>query len=124
MLAFASGFLVFAYFAIGLFQLLIFLGAPLKQYAFAAQRLSPKNYKILSAAAGLGMLGISGHYVAQLGILKPVLGDDLNALANIGFAGFALFTAVFIGLLGNKKERGFLLPITAIIFLAALVVAL
>jgi hypothetical protein len=123
--AFASGFLVFAYLATALFQLAIVFGAPLMEYSYGGHNKgSPSGrYRILSAFASLGIIGIAGHYMAQLGIFTPLLGAELNAVANWGFAGFALLVAVVTSVFGSKKERGFWFPIAIAMFLAALVVA-
>lgn len=123
--ALASGFLVFAYLAAALFQLAIAFGAPLLQYSYGGQNkgFSSGRYRILSAISSLGMIGIAGHYLAQLGIFTPLLGPELNAIVNWGFAGFALLVAVVVSLVGTKKERGFWSPIAIAMFVAALVVA-
>lgn len=125
MLAFASGFLVFAYLATALFQIALVFGAPLMEYSYGGQAKGAPNfrYRILSAIASLGMIGIAGHYLAQLGIFSPLLGVELNAIANWGFAGFAMLVAFVTSALGSKKERGLWSPITIAVFLAALVVA-
>jgi hypothetical protein len=123
--AFASGFLIFTYLATALFQLAIVFGAPLMKYSYGGHNKgSPSlRYRIISAFASLVMIGVAGHYVAQLGILKPLLGTELNAIANWGFAGFALLVAVVTSAFGSKKERGFWSPIAIAMFLAALIVA-
>ncbi|MTA89879.1 MAG: hypothetical protein F2536_03010, partial [Actinobacteria bacterium] len=81
---FAAGFLVFSFVALALFQLAIVLGAPLGEYAFGGQNagVMPVPYRIASFFSFLVALAIAGHYLAQLGVLNPLLGSELNQIVN------------------------------------------
>lgn len=124
--AFASGFLVFAYLATALFLIAIVFGARLTQIPLSGEGGGAPSctYRFLSALASLGMLAISGHYAAQLGIFKPLLDTELNALANWGFAGLAFLVAVATSFSETKKKRSFWAPIAISMFFTGLVIAI
>jgi hypothetical protein len=122
--AFASGFLVFATFATALFQLALVLGAPMGEYAFGGQ--SPKlpaQYRFSSAVSFLVMLAISGHYVAQLGWLAPLLEPDLNAIINWVLVGFFTLSAVVNNLTKSEKEKRLWGGVTIAMLLCSIIVA-
>jgi hypothetical protein len=122
--AFASGFLVFATFATALFQLALVLGAPMGEYAFGGQ--SPKlpaQYRFSSAVSFLVMLAISGHYVAQLGWLAPLLEPDLNSIVNWVLVGFFTLSAVVNNLTKSEKEKRLWGGVTIAMLLCSIIVA-
>jgi hypothetical protein len=122
--AFASGFLVFATFATALFQLALVLGAPMGEYAFGGQ--SPKlpaQYRFSSAVSFLVMLAISGHYVAQLGWLAPLLEPDLNAIINWVLVGFFTLSALVNNLTKSEKEKRLWGGVTIAMLLCSIIVA-
>ena len=122
--AFASGFLVFATFATALFQLALVLGAPMGEYAFGGQ--SPKlpaQYRFSSAVSFLLMLAISGHYVAQLGWLAPLLEPDLNSIVNWVLVGFFALSALVNNLTKSEKEKRLWGGVTIAMLLCSIIVA-
>lgn len=124
--AFSSGFLVFAYVATALFQLALALGAPLGEYAYGGQmvgRLSP-GYRFASAISFFLLLAIAGHYLAQTGIVSPLLDQAGNAVVNWVLVGFAALTALANNVTKSQKERRLWGGTTVAMLLAAVIVAI
>ncbi len=124
--SFASGFLVFAYFATALFQLAIALGAPLGEYAYGGQREGklPTPYRVASGISFLVMIAISGHYLAQTGILTPLLSAQQNAIVNWVLVGFAGLAALMNNITKSQKEKRLWGSTTLAMLLSAVLVAL
>ncbi len=124
--AFAAGFLVFAYIALALFQLAIVLGAPLGEYAFGGQNpgVLPVRLRIASFFSFVLALGISGHYLAQLGVLNPLLDADLNSLVNWFLVGFASLAALMNNITRSDKEKRLWGSTTIAMLLAAVTIAI
>lgn len=123
--AFASGFLVFATFATALFQLALVLGAPMGEYAFGGQTpVLPAQYRFSSAVSLLVMLAISGHYIAQLGWLEPLLEPDLNSVVNWVLVGFFALSALMNNLTKSEKEKRLWGGVTIAMLLSAVIVAI
>ncbi len=123
--AFASGFLVFAYLATALFQLALVFGAPMGEYAYGGQMPGklPIPYRVASTVSFLLLLAIAGHYLAQLGVVPKLLGDDLNQWANWGLIGFAAAAAVMNNITRSAKEKRLWGSTTIAMLIAAIVVA-
>ncbi len=124
--AFASGFLVFAFLATALFQLALVFGAPLGEYAYGGQMPGklPTPYRIASAISFTLTLAISGHYLAQLGVVPKLLGEDLNQCVNWGLIGFAAVAALMNNITKSAKEKRLWGSTTIAMLIAAIVVAL
>lgn len=124
--AFASGFLVFAFFSSALFQLAIVFGAPLGEYSFGGQAAGklPKPYRLVSAVSFLLLLAFSGHYLGQLGLLPQLLDETANRVSNWLIAGFSVLAAVMNNITPSKKERRLWGSVTSAMSLAAILVAL
>lgn len=124
--SFASGFLVFAYLATALFQLAIVLGAPLGEYAYGGQREGklPMPYRVASAVSFLVMLALAGHYLAQTGVLIPLLPADQNAIVNWVLVGFAALAALMNNITKSQKEKRLWGSTTLAMLLSAVLVAL
>lgn len=124
--AFASGFLVFAYLATALFQLALALGAPLGEYAYGGQVVGklPTLYRIASSISFLLLLAISGHYLAQLGLVPKLLDDDLNQWVNWGLIGFSAAAAVMNNITKSAKEKRLWGSTTIAMLIAAIVVGI
>lgn len=123
--AFASGFLVFATFATALFQLALVLGAPMGEYAFGGQDPKlPPQYRFSSAVSFAVMLAICGHYVAQLGLLAPLLEPDLNAIVNWVLVGFFGLSALLNNLTKSEKEKRLWGGVTIAMLLSSIIVAI
>lgn len=124
--AFASGFLVFAFLATALFQLALVFGAPLGEYAYGGQLPGklPIPYRISSAISFVLTLAISGHYLAQLGVVPKLLSEDLNQWVNWGLIGFAAVAALMNNITKSAKEKRLWGSTTIAMLIAAIVVAL
>lgn len=123
---FASWFLVIATFSIALFQLALVLGAPLADYLYRGQisGVIPTRYRLVSVLAMLLMLAIAGHYLAQLGLFRPVLPPDLNALSNWGFVAFFVFAALLSNRTKSQNHKRIFGSVTIAMLLAAIMVAI
>ncbi|MFZ8888062.1 MAG: hypothetical protein ACO2YI_01545 [Aquiluna sp.] len=123
--AFAAGFLVFAYVATALFQIAIVLGAPLGEYAYGGQNpgILKLPFRIASVFSALVMFAIAGHYLAQLGVLTPLLDQAGNSIANWGFAVFAGLSAIANNITRSQKEKRLWGGTTIAMLLAAVIVA-
>ena len=124
--AFASGFLVFAFLATALFQLALVLGAPMGEYAYGGQMPGklPIQYRVSSAVSFVLLLAISGHYLAQMGVVPKLLSEDLNQWVNWGLIGFAAAAAVMNNITKSAKEKRLWGSTTIAMLIAAIVVAL
>lgn len=123
--AFAAGFLVFAYIATAFFQVAIVLGAPLGEYAYGGQNpgILKLPFRIASVFSALVMFAIAGHYLAQLGVLTPLLDQAGNSIANWGFAVFAGLSAIANNITRSQKEKRLWGGTTIAMLLAAVIVA-
>ncbi|MFM1958460.1 MAG: hypothetical protein RI929_823 [Actinomycetota bacterium] len=124
--AFASGFLVFAFLATALFQLALVLGAPMGEYAYGGQMPGklPIQYRVSSAVSFVLLLAISGHYLAQMGVVPKLLSPELNQWVNWGLIGFAAAAAVMNNITKSAKEKRLWGSTTIAMLIAAIVVAL
>ena len=123
--AFAAGFLVFAYVATALFQIAIVLGAPLGEYSYGGQNpgVLKLPFRIASVFSALVMFAIAGHYLAQLGVLTPLLDQAGNSIANWGFAVFAGLSAIANNITRSQKEKRLWGGTTIAMLLAAVILA-
>lgn len=124
--AIAGGFLVFFFIALALFQLALVLGAPLGEYAFGGQRagLLPPGFRVASFFSMVFALAIAGHYLAQLGVLTPMLAPDLNQVVNWGLVGFAGLSAIANNITRSQKEKRLWGGPTVATLIAAVIIAL
>lgn len=93
---FAAGFLVFAFTALALFELAIVLGAPLGEYSFGGQNKGtlPTAWRVVAFFFVFFSLAVAGHYLAQAGVLSPLLDARTNSVVNWLLVGFTTFSAV------------------------------
>ncbi len=124
--AIAGGFLVFFFIALALFQLALVLGAPLGEYAFGGQRAGvlPPGFRVASFFSMVLALAIAGHYLAQLGVLTPMLAPDLNQVVNWGLVGFAGLSAIANNITRSQKEKRLWGGPTVATLIAAVIIAL
>lgn len=122
----AGGFLVFFFVALALFQLAIVLGAPLGEYAFGGQRsgVLPPAFRVASFFSMALAIAIAGHYLAQVGVLTPLLAPDLNQIANWVLVGFAALSAIANNITRSQKEKRLWGGPTVAVLISAVVVAL
>ena len=124
--AIAGGFLIFFFIALALFQLALVLGAPLGEYAFGGQRAGvlPPGFRVASFFSMVLALAIAGHYLAQLGVLTPMLAPDLNQVVNWGLVGFAGLSAIANNITRSQKEKRLWGGPTVATLIAAVIIAL
>ncbi len=124
--AIAGGFLVFFFIALALFQLALVLGAPLGEYAFGGQRAGvlPPGFRVASFFSMVFALAIAGHYLAQLGVLTPMLAPDLSQVINWGLVGFAALSAIANNITRSQKEKRLWGGPTVATLIAAVIIAL
>lgn len=122
----AAGFLVLSFFALAIFQLAIVFGAPLGEYSYggANKGVLPRNYRVSSVFSALFALAVSGHYLAQLGVITQLLASDANSIANWILVGFAGLAAIMNNISRSKKERLVWGPTTILMLFASITVAL
>mgnify|MGYP000706962592 FL=1 len=87
------------------FQFALMTGAPWGEYAMGGQNKGtlPKNLRISSGASAVFMLAQSGHYLAQAGILTPLLDTTWNNIANWFWFAFTVIGLVLNSITRSKK---------------------
>ena len=108
------------------FQFALMTGAPWGEYAMGGQNKGtlPKNLRISSGASAVFMLAQSGHYLAQAGILTPLLDTTWNNIANWFWFAFTVIGLVLNSITRSKKERNLWVPVLLVSTICTLVVAL
>ena len=122
----SSVFLVVMTLIVTLFQIALASGAPWGEYAYGGTKTGklPTGFRINSVVAAFVMLGIAGHYLAQLGVFEPILDTAGNSVVNWVLVGFTGLAALANNATRSKKERMVWAIPTILMFLAALAVAL
>ena len=123
---FAAGFLVFAFTALALFELAIVLGAPLGEYSFGGQNKGtlPTSWRVVAFFFVFFSLAVAGHYLAQTGVLNPLLDAPTNSVVNWLLVGFTTFSAVANNLTRSQKEKRLWGGTTVAMLLCAVIVAI
>ena len=108
------------------FQVSLLAGAPLGEYAMGGQNpgVLPRSLRIASGVSAVVMLAQAGHYLAQAGILTPLLPPAWNSVANWFWFVFTAIGLVLNSITRSKKERNLWVPVLAVSFVCTLVVAL
>jgi hypothetical protein len=67
-----------------LFQWTLVLGSRFGEYTLGGQHIGklPKNLRIVSFFSMTLNLAIAGHYLAQTGIISPLLPKEINEISN------------------------------------------
>lgn len=123
---FAAWFLIAAYLATALFQIAIVLGAPLGEYSYGGRTPGklPSRYRVSSVVSAALLTAISGHYLANLGLLSPLISTNLFDVVNWILVGFAALAALLNNITRSKKEKQLWGGVTLAIFLASIIVAM
>ena len=113
-------------FMVALFQLGLVLGAPMGEYAFGGQHAGklPNRYRVASVFSFLMLLAIGGHYLAQAGVMSPLLPAGLNTIANWVLVGFNVVGLIMNSISRSKKERQMWVPVLLLSVVLAVIVAL
>lgn len=111
---------------VAMFQLALALGAPMGEYAWGGQNeaVLPKRLRVASAVNIAVYAAIGGHYLAQSGILKPLLEPSLNTIANWVLVGFMALGLLMNGISKSKKERQMWVPVLLLSVVCSVIVAL
>jgi hypothetical protein len=108
------------------FQIALISGAPWGEYAFGGQNkgVLPRNLRIGSAITSFLYLGISGHYLAQVGVFPKLLSPDLNQVVNWAIVGINTLALIMNTITPSKKERMIWAPIALVVLASSVAVAL
>jgi hypothetical protein len=122
----AAAILVVIQLLVSMFQLALVLGAPLGEYTLGGQHKGklPKRLRFVSAVSLLINLSISGHYLAQTGLISPILSDSLNGIVNWALVGFTLLGLAMNSISKSKLERKMWVPVLLLSSICAVIVAL
>ena len=116
----------FIAFGVAAFQVALVVGAPWGEYAMGGQNKGtlPTSLRISSGASAVFMLAQSGHYLAQAGILTPLLDDTWSNIANWFWFSFTVIGLVLNSITRIKKERNLWVPVLLVSTICTLLVAL
>lgn len=109
-----------------IFQIALIFGAPWGEYTMGGQNTGvlPKKLRVAAAVSAVIMLAQAGHYLAQAGILNPLLSPELNTVVNWFWFGFAVLGLGANAISRSKKERNLWVPVLLVSVVCTLVVAL
>jgi hypothetical protein len=122
----SSVFLAATTLLVAVFQVALALGAPWGEYAYGGTKTGklPLGFRINSVVAVFVMLAISGHYLAQLRVVEPILDSAGNSVVNWVLVVFTGLSALANNATRSKKERMVWGIPTTLMFLASWAVAL
>lgn len=108
------------------FQVALVAGAPWGEYAMGGQNKGtlPTRLRISSGISAVFMLAQSGHYLAQAGVLTPLLDSTWNNVANWAWFAFTVIGLVLNSITRSKKERNLWVPVLLVSTICTLLVAL
>lgn len=123
---FAAWFLVASTVATALFQVAIVLGAPLGEYSYGGTNpgVLSARFRVASVFSALLMLGISGHYLAQIGVFSPILAEPGNSIVNWFLVGLFALAAILNNITKSEKEKRVFGSVTLAMLLASVIVAI
>lgn len=112
-------------FIVVVFQISLTFGAPWGEWAMGGQHpgVLPTKYRIATAISAIFMLAQSGHYLAQAGILTPLLPENLNTIANWFWFGLGVLSLIANAISRSKKERNLWVPVLIVSVVCTFVVA-
>ncbi len=123
---FAAYAMVVIQICVALFQLALILGAPMGEYTMGGKNVGrlPNNLRLGSAISMIVNLAIAGHYLAQTGLLNPLLPADLNQIANWSMVAFTALGLLLNSISRSKKERKLWVPVLVLAVICSVIVAL
>ena len=120
--------LIQSFIALGVagFQVALVAGAPWGEYTMGGQKTGtlPRGLRISAAISAVIMLAQCGHYLAQAGVLSPLLDSTWNTVVNWAWFGFTVFGLVLNSISRSKKERNLWVPVLLVSTICTLFVAL
>jgi hypothetical protein len=108
------------------FQIALVAGAPWGEYTMGGQNKGtlPTQLRMGAAVSAVIMLAQAGHYLAQAGVLSPLLDPQLNTVINWIWFGFASAGLIMNSISRSKKERNTWVPVLLVSAICTLLVAL
>ncbi|HEY7796940.1 MAG TPA: hypothetical protein VIB61_04115 [Microbacteriaceae bacterium] len=118
--------LILAFLKLSLFQLALSLGAKWGELAYGGSHKGklPANYRIASLFSAVVAVALAGHYLAELGVFESLLDSGGRAIANWVFFALLAVGAVLNNISRSAPERKLWGPITIVMAVSALIVAL
>ncbi|MDR9362530.1 MAG: hypothetical protein RI590_00180 [Microbacteriaceae bacterium] len=122
----AGWLLVVAFIKLFLFQLALAFGAKWGELAYGGSHTGrlPKNLRIISVFSSLVAIALAGHYLAELGVFESLLDSQGRSIANWAFFAFLAAGAVLNNISRSAPERKLWGPITLVMAVSALIIAL
>lgn len=108
------------------FQLALAVGAPWGEYTMGGQNKGrlPRSLRIGATVSAVIMLAQAGHYLAQAGVLPPLLDVDGSNVVNWIWFGFSIAGLTVNSISRSKKERNTWVPVLLASATCTLLVAL
>jgi hypothetical protein len=108
------------------FQVALVAGAPWGEYAMGGQHPGklPIQLRVSSGVSALIMLAQSGHFLAQAGVIAPLLDPTWNTVTNWFWFAFTVIGLVLNGISRSKKERNLWVPVLAVSTVCTFIVAM
>lgn len=108
------------------FQVALVAGAPWGEYTMGGRRTGtlPNSLRISAAVSAVIMLAQCGHYLAQAGVLSPLLDSTWNTVVNWAWFIFSVFGLVLNSISRSTKERNLWVPVLLVSTICTLLVAL
>jgi hypothetical protein len=120
--------LVQAVIALGVvvFQVALVAGAPWGEYTMGGRNAGrlPRSLRAGAAVSAVIMLAQAGHYLAQAGLLPPLLNPTANGVVNWIWFGFTVLGVIVNAISRSKKERNIWVPVLLVSAVCTLLVAL
>jgi hypothetical protein len=93
--------------ALVVFQLALAVGAPWGEYTMGGQNKGrlPRSLRIGATVSAVIMLAQAGHYLAQAGVLPPLLDVGWSNVVNWIWFGFSIAGLTVNSISRSKKER-------------------
>jgi hypothetical protein len=108
------------------FQIALVAGAPWGEYTMGGRNMGrlPRSLRVGAAVSAVIMLAQAGHYLAQAGVLPPLLDSSWNSVVNWVWFGFTVAGVIVNAVSRSKKERNTWVPVLLVSAVCTLLVAL
>lgn len=108
------------------FQVALVAGAPWGEYTMGGRNTGrlPRSLRAGAAVSAVIMLAQAGHYLAQAGVLPPLLDPSANNVVNWVWFGFTVAGVIVNAISRSKKERNTWVPVLLVSAVCTLLVAL
>ena len=108
------------------FQVALVAGAPWGEYTMGGRNTGrlPRSLRVGAAVSAVIMLAQAGHYLAQAGVIPPLLDSTANRVVNWVWFGFTVAGVIVNAISRSKKERNTWVPVLLVSAVCTLLVAL